>query len=257
MSDVLARLISNPLLIRAMHRPSTFTARLGLKYGVAIGIGCSIFSLIGLAGSGHVDHIRLIVGTFSFVIIIVTPLIAYTAAINTAKEMKAIPFELLSVTLLTNDRLTKGFVLASLYRFRGLLSLVLGFAPFGIIGAVSIAFYDCPQIYMRPTTSCQPDVSLGSIINGVIGYSALTANIMGICLLDAALGVFLALWWRNRVLSSLVALMVGGVSMTLAFATPSFKLSELLERNLFSLPLIYVACALFILLARPFARKAR
>jgi hypothetical protein len=177
-------------------------------------------------------------------------LVAYTAAAVTVNEMQAKPFELLYLTTLSNQHLIIGYFINALDRFRGFFALIVGFAPFAIVSAVYTVLYNCSQFY-----PCA--LSFTVVLSGIMGFTVLAVNVIGICLLGAAFGVFLAAWWRNRITSTLIALMFSIVAMTLTYATPSFSLSELLKQNLIALPVIYVACAVFILLARPFARKAR
>lgn len=251
----IARLTSNPLLIRETRRPTRITARSVLKYSFSLSFIITVFAVVGVIfGNGESGHVSLMLALFSLAVVSVPPYVAYTAAVLTVIDRQSKQFDLVHITTISNARLIEGYNLSVMYRSRALFLAIIGFAPLAIVWAVYMSVSFCTDSYFTTAPPCQP-ISSASVFVSLLSFMVLGINVGGICLLSIVLGVFLGAWWGSRFLSSTVALLITLITITcLIFASVNFSVAVLLERNLLFLPGLYLAYILFVRVIRPLAR---
>jgi len=242
-----------------MRRSKQGVARSALKFGFGLGMAITLFSLSGLLISPEIGHVRLMLSLFFLVTASIPPFLAYTAVLMTVAGIRERQFELLYVTTISDARLLEGHILSALYRNRRLLLMVIGFAPIAIVWMLYVS---TAENYVRclhnvnPSRVCQPS-SLISVLSALLAFIAISISVGGTCFLSTILGVWFAVWWRNRFFSSIVAVMLAlTMVMILVIASITLSIPDLLQRHLLYPPILYLFCGFTILVARSLARRS-
>jgi hypothetical protein len=235
--------------MQAMRRPGGLTIQAGLKYGftlswIASGVGLLIFVVLD-----DTSPIRLFLGLFAILIVALPPFLAYAGAVQTVTATRGREFDLLCITPLSDYRLIEGYVLTSLYRFKGFLALLVGFTPLTLLWTAAIAIFDC----QFPSFCSAPN--LINFFLALCGYIILAINITGICLFNTVIGVLLGTAITSRIVAGFGALIVS-LSLTPFYVWAAVGMDELLVHNLIVLPIPYAFSAFLIWQARPLIRKA-
>jgi hypothetical protein len=259
-AGIIARLISNPLLVKEIRRSPKALVRPALKAGFAMGVVMMVLSLLMLFASDEVGHITLIMALYGLVVISLPSLAANSASTFTLNIMQNAQFDLLYLTSISNAQLIEGYILTTLYRCRGYFSVVLGFAPFALIGGIYLSVYEpyvrCLNYRFNPYP-CDPPSLLPSAPLALVAFVLLGVCIVGVCLLLTSLGVLLATLWRTKFFSGMAALILALIaSSTLILALINHRDTfELFQSTLIYLPFPFLLCLLVIRIARPFARR--
>jgi hypothetical protein len=248
---MLARLTTNPLLIRATYHPGKLSISSGLRYGFAAAAIASALGVILLIVTNDSGPIRSFLGAYAVLILALPAFLAYAAAVVTVNVRRKTPLDLLYMTAISNQRLSEGYTLISLYRFKNFLALLVGFTPLALLWIATISIYDC-----QFADFCPQDRSPLVFLLTLAGLIVYAFNVMGIGLLMTAVGVFLGVAFGNRILSSLSALLIGLRTTPLIVWGASARSELLLSNNLPLLPIVYSLFGVLIWLARLLVRKA-
>ena len=114
-------------------------------------------------------------------------LIAFIAALFTARRIHEPSYELLLVTTLSNAKIAHGHLLSALNRSQILLALALGLTPALAVGMIESAFF--AELYR-----CQPDFSLKNDFHTGYANCVLPSAHVGIIWLLTALGLWGFSW---------------------------------------------------------------
>jgi len=255
--NILARFVTNPLLVREMRRSKKGVAHSALKFGFGLSLAITPFGLIGLLISPEIDHIRLVLSLFFLVIAPIPPFLAYTAVLIAVTELRGRPFELLYLTTMSDARLVEGYIVSTLHRNRRLLFLVIGSTPLAIFWLTYISTYeDYVRCLFNTSQVCQVSPSFISMLSALAAFILIGISVIGICLLSTTLGVLFAAWWRNKFFASITAIMLAlSLVVVLVVLSITFSISQLLQRLMIYLPVAYILCGLALLTARPLARR--
>jgi hypothetical protein len=234
--------------MQAMRHPGKLSIASGLRYGFAISWIVSGIGLIFFIVSSDSSPIRLFLELFALLILVLVPFLAYAAAVTTINALRGSQFDMLCVTALSDQCLIEGYILTSLYRFKGFLALLVGFTPLIVLWAAAISVYDC----QFPSFCSSPNLMVFFIT--LVGFILLALNVIGICLFNTVVGLLLAVAFRSRIMSGLGALIVG-LSLTPLYLWAASGREELFMHNLLLLPIFYVLSGMMIWRARPLVRK--
>ncbi|MBI3241948.1 MAG: hypothetical protein HYZ49_06610 [Chloroflexi bacterium] len=201
-------LFTNPLLTRLTAKPSRLSAR--VCFWLAFGLGVStllVSTQLFLAdhNSNFRTPIYLLPMLFAALAAAVPPIVALIAGSLTARNVSDGSYELLTTTTLSDASIVQGYVFAALYRARGLLALAVGLAPPLVVGmldsALHASLFLCRVNHFYHTGDYNPrmDYSVCAMPSASVGLTWLliALGLWGLNLLAAALGVGLALRWRN------------------------------------------------------------
>ncbi len=134
------RILSNPLLIREMHRSPNPTLRFALLQSFIASAAFGYF--IGIWTNPYSEIIRLIVILLLAAIALIPPYLSYTAAFIVVNDMRSEHVDLLHLTNLSNAQFVIGYIASTYYRCRLLLWLAIAFAPLVLIRAVVVSTHE-------------------------------------------------------------------------------------------------------------------
>ncbi len=173
----LARLQSNPLIVRSIRQPSQLSMRRGLRYALRLALVISFLCILQAFTGREVGLTAFMLLLVAIIMITTPPFVAYAAGTVTIQELLSEQYELVHVTALSNARLIEGHVFRALHRCRFLLLLIATVSPFFILGLIVYQGYiQCSGGRYMPVIypSCQsfmplpPDAGLLAITGLVI-----------------------------------------------------------------------------------------
>jgi hypothetical protein len=228
---------ANPLFKRLTRR-DTFpapgvTAPLGLATAAA---GLALPVLAFLRGDFHLAVVAADVA--QVIMSLLAPVTASLAAILTAREAQSGAYQLLRLTDLPAGERVRGYVFAALHRLRLPLALALGLMPALVIGRLIASLSD-PGMARRLIlgTCTAPICELAAEnwarvdpVGPTLAFVALGLGLWGLSLPGAALGVGLALWWRQGIPAAIAASLgaaLGAALIWLGAAVVDVQLTDL------------------------------
>ncbi len=218
------RFTPNPLLTRLIGKPSWLSARacFWLAFGLGV-LSLSVSARLFLADRNPNFHTPIYLLPMLFVALAAAmpPIVALIAGSLTARNVSDGSYDLLTATTLSDSSIVQGYVFAALYRARWLLALAVSFVSPLVVGmldsALHAAIFLCRVDHFYHTGDYNPrmDYSVCSMPAVDVGLTWLliALGLWGLNLLAAALGVGLALRWRNP-------LVVATFAPLLAFLLP-------------------------------------
>ncbi len=147
--------------------------------------------------------------------ILTPPITAVFATILVSRDARSETYDLLHVTTLSEAALVRGYVFAALHRVRVLLALIVGLMPALAVGmvqvgiAVAVIFYSI-MLYPYPgyqdgPYGASPGLDPVHVTGPALACMAIAIGLWGLNWPAAALGVGLALRWRESAVVTIVA----------------------------------------------------
>lgn len=228
-------MLPNPVAHRLTRQHRWPSLRLTFWLGFALGLLSLTISMWALL------HLRenllnfLLLGAWG-VMLISPMLIAPMAAFMTGRDLKGDKYELLYITSLSDEKLVQGYILAALYRLRGLIVAGVGLMPALVISMVYVglryeAVFATQNGFYRSFQEETAVPNPAEITWLALVFMAVSFFIVSLNFPAAGLGVALALRWKSSVLSGVMAsisiammlvLVVGGFNLLLflSFGNP-------------------------------------
>ncbi len=206
----LATFTHNPIVRRINRQSQWPSPRLSfwLAFGLGlITLGFSVWALL------HVPEIYLqwiLLGGWS--IVLAGPvLIAPITTLMTQRDLRSDQFQLLYLTSLSDETLATGYMLAALARLRLLIAVGVGFMPMVTVGTVYLGIrYEAAIEAMSGFYRAVPEQivapSAGEIVWLAIVSMIFVFLVLSFSFPSAAVGVVMALRWKNPILASLLAI---------------------------------------------------
>jgi hypothetical protein len=205
---------ANPLIMRTIRQKALMTSGVLAMFFI-IPLSISVLGGLGfmLGADNHngvlIDVLRSSVQVYGICVIIfaatalVNPFfVALTAAELTIADVRAHEHELIVLTLLSNRKLVQSYIFSALYRWRLALVIIAGLMP------AFILYESASNAGFGPYITCPLDASYECHGPGVqvIVTSVMTFTTLGLFglvfnLFAAAVGVAIALLWRQRILA--------------------------------------------------------
>lgn len=205
----------SPLAARLTKRAGCLAGRAAVVLGAGLALAVSALAILEVASDPGGPY--AISGWSTLLAIIVWPslpiFIAYVAASLTVNYARSFEYPLVCTTTLSDAEIVKGYLFATLYYCRSIVALMMGLVPMVTYLLLEPGF---PSFAHRGSRLMAGLDLLILVLKCAHVGTLLGVGLLGISLMAAALGMWLATWWRSVVPAASVALMltVGVVGIT-------------------------------------------
>ncbi|MBI5930612.1 MAG: hypothetical protein HY862_14990 [Chloroflexi bacterium] len=227
----LAAFKNNPIAHRLSHQAHWPSLRLSFWLAFGLGLMTLAFSIWSLLHFSDSVFKWVLLGGWSMVL--AGPLlIAPITALMTRRDLNGDQYQLLYLTPLSDETLAEGYILGALFRLRLLMALGVGFMPMVTVGTVYLgiryeAAYEAMSGFYRPIPeeiiAPSPTETTWLAIVSII----FILLVLSFSFPSAAVGVALALRWKNPIFTTVVAsfwsafnlaIVAGGFNLVIALS---------------------------------------